>query len=210
MEVIDQGFDREFTLAELLNGVNLAALTESLKCMMGGAVRLISMQGEELAASDAGVDFLNRVEIHYELDSVGYLEAETADRQRLEAAAHLLEMLLRINARFHMALQLHYDVVRDDYEVLQRKHDELAVSEARYKALAENLEQRVQARTRELQETQAQLVTTARRAGRAEVANNVLHNVGNVLNSINVSAKVNLVALGLFAWVLTVLIPQLK
>jgi len=54
----------------------------------------------------------------------------------------------------------------------------------------ENLEQRVQARTRELEETQAQLVATARRAGKAEIANNVLHNVGNVLNSINVSANV--------------------
>jgi len=53
----------------------------------------------------------------------------------------------------------------------------------------ESLEQRVQARTRELEQTQAQLVTTARRAGMAEIANNVLHNVGNVLNSINVSAS---------------------
>lgn len=54
----------------------------------------------------------------------------------------------------------------------------------------ESLELRVQARTRELQQTQAELVTTARRAGMAEIANNVLHNVGNVLNSINVSANV--------------------
>jgi predicted ATPase/signal transduction histidine kinase len=53
----------------------------------------------------------------------------------------------------------------------------------------ESLEQRVQARTSELEQTQAQLVTTARRAGTAEIANNVLHNVGNVLNSINVSAS---------------------
>ncbi|MES2785920.1 MAG: AAA family ATPase [Pseudomonadota bacterium] len=53
-----------------------------------------------------------------------------------------------------------------------------------------SLEDRVLARTRELEETQAQLVATARRAGMAEIANNVLHNVGNVLNSINVSASV--------------------
>lgn len=42
----------------------------------------------------------------------------------------------------------------------------------------------------ELREAQAELVTTARRAGMAEVATNVLHNVGNVLNSVNVSAQV--------------------
>ena len=42
----------------------------------------------------------------------------------------------------------------------------------------------------ELREAQAELVTTARRAGMAEIATNVLHNVGNVLNSVNVSAQV--------------------
>ncbi|MEY4765111.1 MAG: hypothetical protein RI907_1784 [Pseudomonadota bacterium] len=52
------------------------------------------------------------------------------------------------------------------------------------------LEARVQARTRELRELQASLVDTARRAGMAEIATNVLHNVGNVLNSVNVSADV--------------------
>ncbi|MBC7599824.1 MAG: AAA family ATPase [Polaromonas sp.] len=66
---------------------------------------------------------------------------------------------------------------------------QLAVSLANAQ-LYENLEARVQARTRELEQTQAELVATARRAGKAEIANNVLHNVGNVLNSVNVSASV--------------------
>lgn len=42
----------------------------------------------------------------------------------------------------------------------------------------------------ELRAAQAELVTTARQAGMAEIATNVLHNVGNVLNSVNVSAQV--------------------
>ena len=61
--------------------------------------------------------------------------------------------------------------------------------------LADNLSEQVADRTRELElankqmrEAQATLVTTARQAGMAEIANNVLHNVGNVLNSVNVSA----------------------
>jgi two-component system, NtrC family, sensor kinase len=41
---------------------------------------------------------------------------------------------------------------------------------------------------RELHEAQSALVTTARQAGMAEIATNVLHNVGNVLTSVNVSA----------------------
>ncbi len=40
----------------------------------------------------------------------------------------------------------------------------------------------------ELEKTQKKLVDTSRQAGMAEVATGVLHNVGNVLNSVNVSA----------------------
>ena len=39
-------------------------------------------------------------------------------------------------------------------------------------------------------EAQTQLVAVARQAGMAEIATNVLHNVGNVLNSVNVCAEV--------------------
>ncbi|WP_460144807.1 DAHL domain-containing protein [Pseudomonas sp. S2_A02] len=50
------------------------------------------------------------------------------------------------------------------------------------------LEQRVEERTRQLKDTQSELLDTARQAGMAEIATNVLHNVGNVLNSVNISA----------------------
>jgi signal transduction histidine kinase len=61
--------------------------------------------------------------------------------------------------------------------------------------LADRLSEQVADRTRDLEmanqqilQAQATLVKTARQAGMAEIANNVLHNVGNVLNSVNVSA----------------------
>ncbi|QRO02762.1 HAMP domain-containing protein [Archangium violaceum] len=54
----------------------------------------------------------------------------------------------------------------------------------------EGLEQRVEERTRELKDVHQQLVKTARQAGMAEIATNVLHNVGNVLNSVYTSAQV--------------------
>jgi len=52
----------------------------------------------------------------------------------------------------------------------------------------EGLEQRVEERTRELKEMHRQLMQSARQAGMAEVATNVLHNVGNVLNSVQTAA----------------------
>ncbi|HEX5050350.1 MAG TPA: ATP-binding protein [Planctomycetota bacterium] len=47
--------------------------------------------------------------------------------------------------------------------------------------------ERAEAQTRELNE---RLIDTSRRAGKAEIANGVLHNVGNVLNSVNVAANI--------------------
>ncbi|WP_350612410.1 DAHL domain-containing protein [Pseudomonas sp. HY7a-MNA-CIBAN-0227] len=52
----------------------------------------------------------------------------------------------------------------------------------------ESLEQRVEERTQELKDAQSELLDSARQAGMAEIATNVLHNVGNVLNSVNISA----------------------
>jgi len=48
--------------------------------------------------------------------------------------------------------------------------------------------QKNRAITLELQTAQSQLLSAARKAGMAEIASNVLHNVGNVLNSVSVSA----------------------
>jgi C4-dicarboxylate-specific signal transduction histidine kinase len=55
------------------------------------------------------------------------------------------------------------------------------------KELSREISVRIQAEM-ELEETHEKLVQAARRAGMAEIATGVLHNVGNVLNSVNVSA----------------------
>lgn len=62
-------------------------------------------------------------------------------------------------------------------------------SDARTLALEAEVERRKQAQAR-LAEVNRQVSETARLAGMAEVANGVLHNVGNVLNSINVSTSI--------------------
>ncbi len=56
--------------------------------------------------------------------------------------------------------------------------------------LNETLEDKVQDRTRELKEMNEKIGEVSRSAGMAEVASGVLHNVGNVLNSVNISASV--------------------
>jgi predicted ATPase/signal transduction histidine kinase len=70
-------------------------------------------------------------------------------------------------------------------EIAERKRAEAELS--RYK---DHLEELVKDRTRELESAQGRLVDMSRRAGMAEVASGVLHNVGNVMNSVNVGASV--------------------
>jgi signal transduction histidine kinase len=82
--------------------------------------------------------------------------------------------------------------------------DQIQTQDRALQDARDHLERRVAERTRELEQQIAeremaqanlesihrQLVQASRQAGMAEVATNVLHNVGNVLNSVNVSASV--------------------
>ena len=72
----------------------------------------------------------------------------------------------------------------------------LVAAEGALQLAHDDLEQRVRERTRQLEQVHQQLLDASRKAGMAEVATEVLHNVGNVLNSVNVSATVLLERIG--------------
>jgi signal transduction histidine kinase len=65
---------------------------------------------------------------------------------------------------------------------------DVATRRAELEGQKADIEYQVQERTAELTTAHKQLLEASRHAGMAEVATNVLHNVGNVLNSVNVSA----------------------
>ena len=69
-----------------------------------------------------------------------------------------------------------------------RLYTDLQKAESALRQANEELERRVDERTRELTHAQSQLVETARMVGMAEVATNVLHDVGNALTSIVVDS----------------------
>ena len=73
-----------------------------------------------------------------------------------------------------------------------RSHAEVNRVNRALQSMNEGLEQRVLERTRELEEAQVVVAASARQAGMAEIATNVLHNVGNVLNSLNVSTQITI------------------
>lgn len=107
--------------------------------------------------------------------------------------------------------KMYDDEIGSLYDAFNRMLVEIEASQKELQDAHDQLESRVQKRTRELSETnrdlnheiavrtqaeeelqelQARHLDTARRMGMAEIATSVLHNVGNVLNSVNVSTTV--------------------
>ncbi|MBV9997986.1 MAG: amino acid permease [Verrucomicrobia bacterium] len=98
---------------------------------------------------------------------------ETNERLRLELAERMrAEESLR---KAHEELELR----------VRERTAELTAANAK---LHREISQRKQAQ-QALAEMNAQIATVSRKAGMAEVANSVLHNVGNILNSVNVSVS---------------------
>lgn len=91
--------------------------------------------------------------------------------QRLVAAVREQETLRQANTDLERWVKMRTAELEQSNEVLQ---EEIQMRKAVQQKLAE---------------LNAEISITARKAGMAEVANSVLHNVGNVLNSVNVSAS---------------------
>ncbi len=72
---------------------------------------------------------------------------------------------------------------------MRQEMHEIALRRATLEGSNVEIERQVVERTAELNRTQVELLETSRLAGMAEVATSVLHNVGNVLNSVGVSAE---------------------
>jgi two-component system NtrC family sensor kinase len=127
-------------------------------------------------------------------------------------ASLLLELLImywvlrqEISRPLQALTQATHAVAAGDFQVklASAREDELGVLAIAFRKMAdkvqqreeelrkanEGLEHRVEERTRELKQVHQQLIQTARQAGMAEIATNVLHNVGNVLNSVYTSAQ---------------------
>ncbi|CAD5199984.1 DAHL domain-containing protein [Pseudomonas sp. FEN] len=126
------------------------------------------------------LDRIGFIPVAASLDGINELLNE--NQRRADLQDHQYQIYLSVCAAL-MALLVLYLIIRQlrSYALINQMNSAL-------QAANERLEQRVEERTRELKEAQSELMDAARMAGMAEIATNVLHNVGNVLNSVNISA----------------------
>jgi signal transduction histidine kinase len=86
-----------------------------------------------------------------------------------------------------------FDHMREELKVSYSKilsaNQELAMRNSELEDLKDHLEELVEERTKDLREAEQSLLENAHRAGMAEIAIGVLHHIGNMLNSINVSKQ---------------------
>jgi signal transduction histidine kinase len=124
--------------------------------------------------------------------AVAFLLAARLQRAISMPISHLAQVMNEVQARNDYSLRATKqgeDELGALIEGFNSMLDQIRTQDSALQEARDNLELRVAERTSELERTHSQLVDASRQAGMAEVATNVLHNVGNVLNSLNVSAN---------------------
>ncbi|MDD1620911.1 MAG: ATP-binding protein [Methylococcaceae bacterium] len=176
-------FDRELTLKDLLLGIDSHRLLTDLQGLLDAPVAILDSQGICLVGEPLASESTASLALVVELESIGKITAD-APVPRLQAATDLVTLLLRINARYLMASDLHMQTQQADFDELQRRHIALEKSEQRYKALAETLEQRVKQQVKTIESAQIKLYESEKLASVGRLAAGVAHEINNPIGFI--------------------------
>ncbi len=180
-------FDQEFSLQQLLAGINTEKLLLALQHCMLAPVAILDNQNQTLLSSEqfdtkASSDYA-KLAIIDELETIGYIQSPSSS-DKLEAAGQLIQLILFCNKRYLLASSLHIQTQQDDYEELQRRHTALEQSEKKYKALAESLDIKVTKQVKTIEKAQVKLYESEKLASVGRLAAGVAHEINNPIGFI--------------------------
>jgi two-component system NtrC family sensor kinase len=176
-------FERELTLKELLHGIDSQRLLRAMQVLLMTPVAIFDNHSNCLVGEPRVTEKSSSMELFGELEAIGKIVAD-AEPLQLQAVADMVTILLRANARYLMASDLHIQTQRDDFEELQRRHEALEKSEQRYKALSETLEQRIRQQIKTIESAQIKLYENEKLASVGRLAAGIAHEINNPIGFI--------------------------
>lgn len=172
-----QQFEKDPLLTDLLDATQIQRLEASLGRLGFGKVRL--SEGFSEAA----------VAVEFNLETVAWLSAD-CPRDTLIAMAELISFVLFFVAKYRLAANIHYSATESGYAELQEKHKALQESESRYKALSDQLQERVDEQVATIENAQKQLYKSAKTRAVGQLSAGVAHEINNPIGFIKSNLKV--------------------
>jgi two-component system NtrC family sensor kinase len=172
-----RNFEDDPTLADLLTEDQQQRLSVLISNLCQTPVRLSEKAGEPA------------VPLEFNLETIGWLRGGGSDQER-QAAADLASFIMLFVAKYRLAANLHHDTTEASYAELQRQNEALKASEARYRELSDQLQDKVEEQVGVIRQAQLDLYESSRMRSVGQLAAGVAHEINNPIGFIASNLRV--------------------
>lgn len=172
-----RNFEDDPTLDDLLSGDQLQRLNRTLSALCREPVEIGRARKTDAVA------------LEFNLETIGWLSGGSSGEERL-AAAELVSFLMMFIAKYRLAANLHHDTTEASYAELQKQNEALKASEARYRELSNQLQDKVDEQVDVIKQAQMDLYESARLRSVGQLAAGVAHEINNPIGFISSNLKV--------------------